>query len=210
MTINENFKLRWTVANALGMSLAFLATLQLLEFYKWGFNFDNHWVFGADDGKQLSFVAFFLHQASALTLFGLIFGFAQSRVLRDPRINTKHWVLTGVLGYLALLVVILPLYHFWGEIPGPFEPITLTLLGPLFMILFQWRLIKKQRLNPKLPLLLFFLGAFIGVVMIAIIFSLGLDVLWAVEIAITGLLIGGMAGLLSANHFDKMLNEGGI
>ena len=46
--MKNNFTLRWTLANALGMSLGFLAFIQFLMFYEFGLNFEMHWAFGVD------------------------------------------------------------------------------------------------------------------------------------------------------------------
>jgi len=46
--MKNNFTLRWTIANALGMSLGFLTAAQFTMFYKYGLNFENHWGLGVD------------------------------------------------------------------------------------------------------------------------------------------------------------------
>ena len=203
--MKNNFTLRWTIANALGMSLGFLSALQFLMFYQYGLDFDKHW---SEAGHGLSETSRLISIGFGLAIFGSIFSFAQALILKQylPKIWT--WVLYGALGYMVVLLIIWPFISIWGSIPGPVEPLTLVLGGTLFMLVLQWRYLKKQGVEPARPILWFGAGFLLGLLPVVLLFMfIWPNVPWGVDIAIMGVLMGGAAGLLSAKHFQKVLEE---
>jgi len=71
--MKNNFTLRWTLANALGMSLGFLASAQFTMFYKYGLNFEMHWRFGSGADQDFS-------QSSMLLKAGHSIGYIWQRI----------------------------------------------------------------------------------------------------------------------------------
>jgi len=204
--MKNNFTLRWTLANALGMSLGFLVCQQFLMFYDHGLNFEMHWVFGAYIDMSESTIL--LGKGIGLAMFGSVFSLAQALILKQylPKIWT--WVLYGSLGYMVVLLIIWPLIDTWGSIPGPVEPLTIVLGGTLFMLILQTRYLRKQGIKSARPFIWFGAGVLLGLPPAVLIFEfIWPNVPWGVDIVIMGVLMGGTAGLLSAKHFQKVLEE---
>jgi MFS family permease len=204
--MKNNFTLRWTIANALGMSLGFLSALQFLMFYQYGLDFDKHWQFGS--GHGLSENSRLISIGFGLAIFGAIFSSAQAIILNKYLPKVWPWVLYGTLGYMVVLLIIWPFISIWGSIPGPVEPLTLVLGGTLFMLVLHWRYLKKHGVEPARPILWFGAGFLLGLLPVVLLFMfIWPNVPWGVDIAIMGVLMGGAAGLLSAKHFQKVLEE---
>ena len=206
--MKNNFTLRWTIANALAMSIGFLAALQFLMFYAHGLDFEKHWVFG--EPEDMSDTARTVVIGIALLIFGIIFSFGQVLVLKQYLEKPRLWILTGPSGYVLVLLIIAPFIGIWGGIPGPVEPLAITLGGTFFMIAFQWIFLKKQGIAPARPILCFALGLVAGVLPLVVLFGFIWNPPWGADIALMGLSMGGCAGFLSARHFQKVLEERNI
>jgi len=204
--MKNNFTLRWTLANALGMSLGFLAFIQFLMFYGYGLNFEMHWVFGAE--SDMSENAMLIGIGIGLAVFGSVFSLGQAIILKQYLPKLGAWILNGALGYIVVLLIIWPFIGIWGRIEGPVEPLTVVLGGTLFMLILQWRYLRKQGIKPARPIMWFGAGFLLGIIPLLLLFMvIGLNVPWAAEVAIMGLIMGGFAGFLSARHFQKVLEE---
>ncbi len=203
--MKNNFTLRWTLANALGMSLGFLAFIQFLMFYGYGLNFEKHWVFGEDIGMSEN--AMLLGISIGLPIFGSVFSLGQAVILKQYLPKLWAWILNGALGYIAVILIIWPLIGIWGRIEGPVEPLTIVLGGTLFMLILQWRYLRKQGIKPTRPIIWFGAGVLLGIILMLLLYKIGINVPWVVEVAIIGLIVGGSAGFLSAKHFQKVLEE---
>jgi len=206
--MKNNFTLRWTLANALGMSLGFLAFIQFLMFYAHGLNFEMHWDFEAQQNLNISDSSFLFAIGIGLAIFGSVFSLGQTIILKQylPKIWT--WILNGALGYIVVFLIIWPLIGIWGKIEGPVEPLTIVLVGTLFMLILQWRYLRKQGIKPARPIIWFGAGVLLGMLPVLLLFGvIWTNVPWGVDIAIMGLIVGGLAGLLSAKHFQKVLEE---
>jgi len=205
--MKNNFTLRWTIANGVGLSLGFLAFLQFLFFYGYGLDFEKHWGFGAEkDMSESEREAFYATAIPmGLILFGIIFTSAQALVLRKFLSKIWAWILNGGLGFAMIFLLIWPLRAIWGKIPGPVEPLTILIGGILFMLLLQWRYLKKQGIAPAKPLIWYFVGIVPGVIPVALLFTFIWNPPWGPDVAIMGLSMGGSAGFLSARHFQKVL-----
>ncbi len=204
--MKNNFTLKWTLANSLGMSLGFLAVLQFIMFYEFGLNFEKHWDFEADSG--ISENSKLIGIGIGLAIFGSVFSLGQAIILKQYLPKLWAWILNGALGYIVVLLIIWPLIGIWGEIEGPVEPLTIVLGGTLFMVILQWRYLRKQGIKPTRPFIWFGAGVLLGIIPLPLLFMvIGLNVPWAAELAIMGLILGGSAGFLSARHFQKALEE---
>jgi len=206
--MKNNFTLRWTLANALGMSLGFLAFIQFLMFYGHGLNFEMHWDFEAQENLDISENAMLIGIGIGLAVFGSVFSLGQALILKQYLPKLWAWILNGALGYIVVLLIIWPLIGIWGKIEGPVEPLTIVLGGTLFMLILQWRYLRKQGIKPARPIIWFGAGVLLGVApLILLLYFIHGDIPWALEICIMGLIIGGFAGFLSARHFQKVLEE---
>jgi hypothetical protein len=204
--MKNNFTLKWTLANVLGMSLGFLSAIQFLMFYEYGLDFDKHWSSGSGLGQ--SEMDRLISIGLGLAIFGAIFSYAQAIILNQYLPKVWTWVLYGAIGYMVVLLIIWPFIGIWGSIPGPVEPLTLVLGGTLFMLVLQWRYLKKQGVEPARPILWFGAGFLLGLLPVNLLFMfIWPNVPWGVDIAIMGVLVGGAAGLLSAKHFQKVLED---
>jgi hypothetical protein len=204
--MKNNFTLKWTLANVLGMSLGFLSAIQFLMFYEYGLDFDKHWSSGSGLGQ--SEMDRLISIGLGLAIFGAIFSSAQAIILNQYLPKVWTWVLYGAIGYMVVLLIIWPFIGIWGSIPGPVEPLTLVLGGTLFMLVLQWRYLKKQGVEPARPILWFGAGFLLGLLPVNLLFMfIWSNVPWGVDIAIMGVLVGGAAGLLSAKHFQKVLED---
>ncbi|MCZ6504135.1 MAG: hypothetical protein O6945_16685, partial [Gammaproteobacteria bacterium] len=92
------------------------------------------------------------------------------------------------------------------RIEGPAEPLIIVLGGTLFMLILQWRYLRKQGIKPARPIIWFGVGVLLGMLPVLLLFMvIWTNVPWGVDIAIMGLIVGGSAGFLSAKHFQKVL-----
>src|SRR5688572_23669228 len=104
----------------------------LLQF---GFNFEAHWTpSGLGQGVWIGY------RFIGLLLGGALFATIQALVLgpRFPRVIP--WIIAGALGYGLVAVVMWPFWAagLWGSIPGPVEPLLITIGGGSLMGLLQW------------------------------------------------------------------------
>ena len=208
--MKNNFTLRWTLANALGMSLGFLVAAQFTMFYKYGLNFEMHWDFGSGADQNFSKSSMLLKQGIAAAIFGSIFSSGQALILKKYLAKPWAWILNSALGFILVLLIIWPLIGIgiWGKIDGPAEPLTIVLGGTLFMIILQWRYLRKQGIKPARPFIWFGVGALLGVLPVMLLFMvIWTNVPWGVDLAIMGFIVGGSAGFLSAKHFQKAFEE---
>ncbi len=164
----------------------------------------RHWIFGAD--MDMSENALLIGMGIGLAVFGSVFSLGQAIILKQYLPKLGAWVLNGALGYIVVLLIIWPFIGIWGRIEGPVEPLTLILGGTLFMLILQWRYLRKQGIKPARPITWFGAGVLLGIIPLLLLF-MGLNVPWAAEVAIMGLIPGGSAGFLSARHFQKVLEE---
>ena len=72
------------------------------------------------------------------------------------------------------------------------------------MLILQWRYLRKQGIKPARPIMWFGAGFLLGIIPLLLLFMvIGLNVPWAAEVAI----MGGLAGFLSAKHFQKVFED---
>ncbi len=204
----KKIHIRWTLANAFGFSLAFLAFLQFLMFYEHGLNFELHWDFEAQQNSDKNESFIIIGISTGLILLGIIFSSAQALIIRKFLPKIWPWILNGALGFVIITLIIWPLGDIWGSIPGPVEPLTITLGGLILMLIFQWRFLKKNGIKATKPILLFAAGALLGAALLFPLFYIIIgDVAWALQICITGLVIGASAGALSGKSLFKALQS---
>ena len=111
-------------------------------------------------------------------------------------------------------LVIIPLLSagIWGKIPGPIEPIIITVGGCSMAGIFQYIVLRQNQIRAGKWLGVWIGSLLLGLVPTAVIFMmlegpLGIALYWPVEVALSGLLIGGFAALFSGHIFLKTLPE---
>ena len=133
--MKNRFILSWALANAIGMSVGFLAFIQFLQFYRFILDFKLHWDFKAAQNLDRSTDFVVLGISMGLPLFGAISSAAQGIILNRFLPKIGYWVLNGALGYLMVVLIIFPFGNTWGHIEGPVEPLTIVFGGTLFTLI---------------------------------------------------------------------------
>ncbi len=206
--MKNNFTLRWTLANALGMSLGFFAFIQFLMFYAFGLNFEMHYDSEAQQNLNMSDSSRLFVMGIGLAIFGIVFSSGQALILKTYLAKPWAWILNGAIGYIVVLLIIWPLIGIWGEIEGPVEPLIIVFGGTLFMLILQWRYLRKQGIKPARPIIWFGAGALLGVLPVMLLFMfIWTNVPWGVDLGVMGFIVGGSAGFLSAKHFKKGIDK---
>ncbi len=203
MTINKSY-FAWIAATSLGLCVGFLAILQVIMLIKY---------------RQLSWVADILSGMDGyLALFvgllvgGAILGATQSIVTRSYDIPVTPWILATAAGFGAMSVVIIPLLHIevWGNIPGPIEPIVITVGGCSVAGVLQYMVLRRNQIRAAKWLSIWVVSLILGVIPSGAIFMtlegpLGISLNWPAQVALTGFLIGGFGALFSGQTFLKTL-----
>jgi hypothetical protein len=198
--MNMAFPAKWSIANALGLSVGFVAALQTGFLLQFGFNFDAHW-----SPEALGQGVWLGYRFIGLLLGGTIFAIAQTVVLPPVVPRLAPWLLTGALGYGFIAVVMWPFWAagLWGSIPGPVEPLLITIGGGCVMGVLQWLLLRTHAVNATNWLAWWLLGLLVSLPATFVTFFIVLGILklqlsWPSQVALSGFVVGGVAGLLSA------------
>ena len=204
---------RWTVTNAIGMSLAFLAFIQTLMFLAFGLDFGLHWssTMAEDldpaEAERLLRIGLVL----GLPLAGAIFTSCQVLMIRSVLPRVGAWVLAGPLGFAVVILLIWPFTAIWGDLPGPVEPFTIVGGGLLLTGIFQWLSLRRQGIPATRWLLLWLAGMPLGMVVfmgLYLLVDLVISVSWAGEVALIGFSLGGTAAAVSGAQLFRALPVG--
>lgn len=203
MTIHKSY-FAWIAATSLGLCVGFLASLQVIMLIA---HRQLIWVDGILSGMD-GYLAVFV----GLLVGGTILGATQSMVTRSYDIPVTPWILATAAGFAAVSVVIMPLLHIevWGNIPGPIEPLAITVGGCSMAGVFQYMVLRRNQIRAAKWLGIWVVSLILGVIPTSVIFltllgPLGISMSWPVEVALTGFLIGGFGALLSGQTFLKTL-----
>ena len=177
--MKRRFQLSWTIVNAIGLSIGFLSFIQALMFYSYSLNFDLHWDFQAAENLPEDTNYLIKGLAIALPIFGLVYTSIQSLVLKNYLPSIWKWMAHGVVGFVIIVLMILPFASIWGHIPGPVEPFSIVFGGSVCTIIA------------------------VGILILFVLYQIGMNLSWALEVAIIGLVVGGSAGYFSSKHFEK-------
>lgn len=113
------------------------------------------------------------------------------------------------------LILVWPLAELgiWGNIPGPVEPFGIVGGGLLMMASMQWLLLRRGGISAARPLLFWIAGIPLGMAVSIVVLLVWMDVFqagvpWAAEIAVYGLMVGGMAALVSGQAlYDAIMQS---
>ena len=195
----RSYTIQWSIATAAGMGLGFLAALSpvLLEAARTGS--------ASPPGTS---VADFLTTLAGWLAMGAIFGAAQAVVLRGTAVSIVKWILTSVAGFgigAVLLDWPLQALGLLGNIPGPVEPVILTHGGGILAATLQCFLLRREGVSGAKWLRYWIIGLVVSLIPTALFFLLvegllDIPLSWAMGILINGLIVGGVAALVSARH----------
>lgn len=193
------FLAKWTAVNALGMAAGFLAVLQTGFLIQFGLNTELHWT-PRGLGQGVSIYARF----AGLLLGGAILGSAQAFALRRWLRRVIPWIVLTAAGFGLVVAGMWPLWSMglWGRIPGPVEPIMITVGGGTLAGVFQYLFLRKLAVPAGKWLRRWIGGLVLSLAPTAAVFILLEAVLrvplsWPAGVALSGLLVGGIAALVS-------------
>lgn len=211
--MNKHELLAWTSANALGFGVGFVAMLQLKMLFEFGFDWEMHWNWVEKPVGQgaLSYV----FQLMGALLSGTIFGAAQALAVRSRNVRVFRWILAAVAGFGVLAVAIVwPLMAIGvlGIIPGPVEPIIVTVGGGSLAGICQYISMRSEGIFAGKWLALWIVGLIAGLVPTALFFTLAegpLDIAlnWPAEVFVSGFIVAGAAALISGKALFSVLPE---
>ena len=196
---------KWTMVNALGLGVAFLAMLAP-SFMELGIN--------PDIPSPLTRNV--LDMLATLVLYvcsGAILGAAQAVVLRSWNVGVVHWFAAAAAGFGAnALIVAWPLQFMGllGRIPGPVEPIIFTVGGCAMAGIAQCLLLRQRTVLAGRWLILWVVGLVTSIIPTFLMFFvlqgiLELTLSWPVEAFLNGVMCAGFAALVSGNELFSSL-----
>jgi len=206
MTIHKSY-FAWITATSLGTCVGFLVSLQVVMLIGFG---KLTWVPELLSGATGDLAIFV-----ALPVYGTILGASQSVVIRLYGVPVVPWIVATAAGFFSVSLVIIPLLSagIWGNIPGPVEPIIITVGGSSMAGIFQYIVLRQNQIRAGKWLGVWIGSLLLGLVPTAVIFMmlegpLGIAFYWPVEVALSGLLVGGFGALFSGQTFLNTLTKG--
>jgi hypothetical protein len=204
--------IRWVVTNAIGLAVGFVAALQTGMLIEFGFDWRMHWNWIERPLAQnaTEYVSTLLSMLAG----GTILGFAQAFILLRHSIPINRWILATVTGFgVAAIIIDWPLIALGvlGAIPGPVEPIIVTVGGGSFAGIVQYLSLRRQGIVTPRWLLLWVGGLVAGIVPTAFLMialeGLGLAPSWPLEVFLNGFIIAGVAAWISGKALFAALPE---
>lgn len=210
----------WTFANAIAMSLGFLAFIQTLMFLSFGLNFELHWSSDMaqsfqSENPEAAEKLLRVGLAVGLPLAGVILTSCQALVVHRLLPGVGTWILAGPLGFAAVMLLIWPFTAIWGNIPGPVEPFTIVGGGLLMTGVIQWWHLRRLDISATRWLILWLAGLPLGMVVFMLIYTLldsvvfpesGYSIGWVGEVALIGFFIGGTAAAISGKSLFRAIS----
>ena len=205
MTVHKSY-FTWIAATSLGACVGFLASLQVVTLIGFG---KLTWVPELLSGATGDLAIFV-----ALPVYGTILGASQSVVTRLYGAPVVPWIVATAAGFFSVSLVIIPLLSagIWGNIPGPVEPIIITVGGCSMAGIFQYIVLRQNQIRAGKWLGVWIGSLLLGLVPTAVIFmtledTLGIALNWPVQVALSGLLMGGFGALFSGQTFLNTLSR---
>lgn len=198
----------WAAANALGLGVAFVASLQTWNLIAYGLSSWMNWKPIPPGRSATALSASLVGQLVG----GVILGSAQALVLRS-RLRGIPWVLATSSGFALMVVVMWPLQatEILGRIPGPVEPILSTVGSGSMAGLIQYLWLRKQGIYVSKWLVLWIVGLIVGLVPTALMFmsleALEVPLSWPMEVFLSGFPVAGVAALISGRSFFAAISS---
>ena len=209
--MKNRFLLKWTAASALGLGVALVVFVTIQFPIKYGLDFERYWQWQeqAIENSLVSYAAMLL----GLLVAGAILGASQALVLRSHGLRIMPWILATALGFALLVAVFWPLTATGalGVIPGPVEPILLTVVSSGLAGICQYLALRREGITANRWLVLWLMGLIVGIVLTAAFFiSLeggGIVLGWLPEVFFGGFWVAGVAALVSGNTLAGVLSS---
>lgn len=199
----------WTSANALGLGLGFPAVLQTGFLIQFGLHTELYWTPQAL-GQGVSIYA----RLVGLLVGGAILGAAQAVALPARSVSLVGWVSFTAVGFGLVVAVMWPLWSagLWGHIPGPVEPIFITVGGGTLAGILQYLLLRRRDVVATRWLVLWIGGLVASLAPLVLAFILlekvlGLSLSWPVELGLNGFVVAGVAALISGRALFAVLSS---
>ncbi len=205
--MKEKSLVKWILANALGLGVGFVALLQTFNLMEYGLDTWMHWHPGPPG--QDAYVSTLV----SLLVGGAILGSAQALVLRFSLARIVPWIVATAAGFGFLVILVWPLLaaEIWGRIPGPAEPIILTIGGGSLAGILQYLMLRRQGTHAPKWLILWILGLVASLVPMALLFmsleGLGLSLSWPMELFLSGFMVAGVAAWISGKALFAAISE---
>lgn len=98
----------------------------------------------------------------------------------------------------------------WGVIPGPVEPIIVTVGGASLAGIFQYLMLRRHGIHASKWLILWIVGLVASLVPMAILFmsldKLNMSISWPTEVFVMGFIVAGVAALISGKSLFATLS----
>lgn len=205
--MKKNELLKWTFANAFGLGIGFVVSLQALMVLQYGFDTEMYWKWIPPEQNLSTYFGYLI----SFLVCGAIFGWAQSLVVKIRGIKPVSWILTTVIGFGLVVLIDWPLLYIGelGKIPGPVEPIILTVGGGIFAGTLQYFLLRRLNILAKKWFLLWIVGLVVSILATALFFAIGdpIGFSWPLETFFSGFIIAGVASLISGKALFSELSK---
>jgi hypothetical protein len=205
--MKKNVLLTWTAMNAIGLAVGFVAFVQTVNLIGYG---SIEW--RPEPPTPTALVYFGL--LVAFLVEGAIFGLAQALVLRPLRVPAGAWILATAAGFGLTVIIDWPLVaaEILGRIQGPVEPIIATVGGGSLAGIVQYLVLRRQGIHASKWLALWVVGLVVSLMPTALLFmsieALGVSLSWPVVVFLSGLMVAGVAALISGNRLLAAISAG--
>lgn len=208
--MNNNQLLKWIFANAFGLGIGFILFLQIGMTLRYGFNMEKYWKFGQPWDYSLWE---YMRRLISSFVLGAFVGFVQYSIVKSINANIRlsPWVSVTAIGFCLLTITVdWPLlYMEFGNLPGPLDPIIVTVGGGIFAGVAQYFYLRRKGILAKKWLLLWLTGLVLSLIPTALFFTFigdHLKLSWPMEVFISGFLVAGVAAWISGNAFFSALS----
>ncbi|MGH7572401.1 MAG: hypothetical protein ACREMK_11240 [Gemmatimonadota bacterium] len=209
--MENTFLFKWTAANALGLGVALVVFVTIQFPIKYGLDFERYWQWQeqAIENSLVSYAAMLL----GLLVAGAILGASQILVLRSHGARVASWILATALGFALLTAVFWPLTAtgVLGIIPGPVEPILLTVVSSSLAGICQYLALRREGIAASRWLVFWVVGLIGGIVLTAAFFislgGAGIVLGWILDVFFGGFWVAGVAALVSGNTLVSVLSS---
>ena len=205
--ILEKSLLKWIAANALGLGVGFIAYVQTFNLMEYGLDTWMHWRSGPPGQDAYASILV------ALLVGGAILGSAQALILRSRSARIVPWIVATAAGFGFLVILVWPLLaaEIFGRIPGPAEPIIVTVGGGSLAGVLQHLALRRQGIHAPKWLVRWILGLVASLVPTALLFisleGLRVSLSWPMEVFLSGFMVAGVAAWISGKALFAALSE---
>lgn len=198
----------WTLASGIAFGLGFVAILQVGMVVEYGLRTEMYWQSIPPGTGIRGLVATLL----GCLVGGAIFGLGQAATLRHHLKRVERWPVATIQGFCLLAILIdwpLQVLGILGRIPGPVEPILVTVGGGSLAGIFQYRVLRREGAADSRWLVLWVLGLVAGLPAAAILFIslewMGFSPPFPLEVFLSGFSVASVGALVSSRALGAAL-----